>query len=104
MRLAGEADFSNRQALAAALDAVADQQPEPAAPILLDVTDLRFLDAGTAALLSRLALKAPAGVHITAPPRAVERVLDHLGVLQLPQTRLTRAAGSIDSSGTERVA
>ena len=104
LRLAGEADFSNRLALAAALDAVAEQQPEPAAPILVNMADLRFLDAGSAALLGRLALRAPAGVHISAPQRAVERVLDHLGVLQLSKTRLTRAAGTIDSPGTEMVA
>ena len=103
LRLAGEADFSNRLALASALDAVAEQQPEPAETILVNVADLRFLDAGTAALLGRLALRAPAGVHISAPQRAVERVLDHLGVLQLPKTRLTRA-GDIDSPGTEKVA
>jgi len=90
------ADFSNRLALASALDAVAEQQPEPAAPILVNTADLRFLDAGTAAQLGRVALRAP--------QRAVERVLDHLGVLQLSRTRLTRAAGTIDSPGTEMVA
>ncbi len=104
VRLAGEADFSNRHALDAALDAALDQQPDPAAPLAIDVAGLRFLDAGTAALLGRLALKAPSGMHLTAPPRAVERVLDQLGVLQLPQTRLTRAAGSIDRPRTETAA
>lgn len=104
LRLVGEADFSNRRVLAAALDAVADQRPEAVTPIVVDLAGLRFLDAGSAALLGRLAQRAPAGVHLVAPPRAVERVLDQLGVLQLSKTRLTRAAGNSDSPGTEKVA
>ncbi len=104
LRLVGEADFSNRHALNAALDAVVNQQTDPFHPIVIDVAGLRFLDAGTAAMLGRTALKAASGVHLIAPPRAAERVLDQLGILQLFPMRLTRAASTIDSPGTEKAA
>lgn len=101
LRLIGEVDLSNRQALATALDAVRDQQPDPAVPITIDVAGLRFVDAATAVLLGRLALRAPAGVHLTGCHGAVEMALDQLGVTQLARMRLTRAA---DGTRTELVA
>ena len=104
LRLIGDADLSNRQALVAALDAVLDQQPDPAAPILVDVAGLRFADASTAALLGRVALRAPAGVHLAGPQTAIERVLDRLGVTQLSKIRLTRAIGDAGRVRTEMVA
>jgi hypothetical protein len=100
LRLTGDADLSNRRALAAALD----QQPDPATPILIDVTELRFADAGTAGLLGRLALQAPAGVHLTGARAVVETVLDRVGVGQLSKVRLTGAIGGAGSSETEVVA
>jgi anti-anti-sigma factor len=108
LRLIGECDLSNRQALASALDAVADQQPDRTVAIHLDLAGLRFADAAAAALLYRMALKAPAGVRISAPQQTVERILDRCGVLQMPEMRLTRAAdpaaGSTDGSGTDMAA
>jgi anti-anti-sigma regulatory factor len=104
LRLTGEADLSNRRALAAALDAVLDQQPDRATPILIDVAELRFADADTAGLLGRLALQAPAGIHLTGARPAVETVLDRVGVAQLSKVRLTRATGGAGSSETEMVA
>jgi hypothetical protein len=103
LRLTGEADLSNRRALAWALDAVLDQQPDPATPILIDVAGLRYADADTAGLLGRLALRAPAGVHLTGARTAVETVLHRVGVLQLSKVRLTRVTGG-GSSETEMVA
>ncbi|MEV6596584.1 MEDS domain-containing protein [Actinoplanes sp. NPDC051346] len=89
LRLIGEADLSNEAALAAALDAVLDQRPDPAAPIVIDVEGLRFADANTAALLVRLALRAPGGVHVSGCHATVARAMDRLGVTQLSQLRLT---------------
>src|SRR5947209_1440086 len=51
LRLFGEADLSNRQALTAVLHAVIVEHPDPARPVLVDVSGLRFADVGTAGLL-----------------------------------------------------
>jgi hypothetical protein len=100
LRLVGEADVSNRLALDAAVEAVLDEQPDPAVPIHVDVEGLRFADAAAAALLGRLATRAPAGAHLAGCQSAVEAVLDRLGVIGLPKVRAT----SIGSPGTERIA
>ncbi|WP_186316098.1 STAS domain-containing protein [Catellatospora sichuanensis] len=104
LRLTGEADLSNQQALAAALDAVLDRQPDPAAPILIDIAGLWFADAATATLLGQLALRAPAGVHLAGAQPAVETVLDRLGLTQLSKIRLTHAKPGTSRTGTEVVA
>ena len=101
LRLIGEADLGNRQALVTVLNATVDQQPDSTAPIHLDLAGLRFADAATAVLLSRLASKAPAGVHISAPQKSVETVLDRLGVTQLSKMGLSRANGGAASVGTD---
>jgi anti-anti-sigma regulatory factor len=101
LRVSGEADLTTAQALAAALDAVLDQQPEPATPLHLDVEGLRFADAATAALLGRLAQRAPAGVHVVGCSRVVEKLLDHLGVNRLSKVRVTRGG---QNRGTELTA
>jgi anti-anti-sigma regulatory factor len=90
LRLIGEADLSNRRALGATLDNVLDQQPDPAVPIHLDVSGLRFADAGAAALLGRLASRAPMGMRVTGVQPALEMVFDRLGVAQIPTLRLIR--------------
>jgi hypothetical protein len=90
--LVGESDLSNRQAVAAALDAVLVAQPDPCVPIVVDVAGLRFADGATAALLGRLALRGPAGVHIVGCHGALQTVLDRLGVTQLPGICITRVA------------
>jgi anti-anti-sigma regulatory factor len=108
LRLIGEIDLSNRQAVTAALDAVLEQQPDPAVPIVVDVAGLRFADAATAGLIGWLALRAPAGVHTVGCHEEIETILNRLGVTQLPRMRLTRAAGpdadAVGSDGTEMVA
>lgn len=60
-----------------------EQQPEPAVPIRLDLTGLRFADAATAALIGRTSRRAPAGMHVLGCHGAVETVLDRLGVIDL---------------------
>jgi hypothetical protein len=92
LRLVGESDLSNRQAVAAALDAVLVAQPDPGVPIVVDVAGLRFADGATAALLGRLALRGPAGVHIVGCHGALQTVLDRLGVTHLPGICITRVA------------
>jgi anti-anti-sigma regulatory factor len=82
------------------LDAVLDQQPDPAVPIVIDIAGLQFADAATAALLGRLMLRTSAGVHITGCHGAVETVLDRLGFTQLPRMHLIRADGTARRTGS----
>jgi anti-anti-sigma regulatory factor len=84
LRLSGEADLSNRQAVAAALDAVAERRPDPTAPLVVDVAELRFADAGTVALLVRTALANAGGLQLTGCHGEVAMVLDRLGVPGMP--------------------
>ncbi len=104
LRLIGEADLSNRQAIAATLEAVLDQQPDPAAPILIDVAGLRFADAAATAMLGQLAQRAPNGVHLAGAQPAISTVLDRLGVAQLPKMRLVHATGGTGTASTEMAA
>jgi anti-anti-sigma regulatory factor len=98
LRLTGEADFSNHQALAGAVDAVVVQQPDPAVPIVVDLAGLQFADAASATLLGRLAQKAPAGADFTGCQRAVETVLDCLDVTRSARLRLTPAGGRSEAA------
>ena len=108
LRLTGEADLTNRQALAAALDALVDQRPDNLTPVVIDVEGLRFADAGAAVLLGGLALKAPGGVCVTAAQGTVETVFDRLGVTRLSQMHLSTPTGTVSGDaegvGTEMVA
>jgi hypothetical protein len=89
LRLTGEADLSNRQAVAAALEGLLAEQPDPDEPIVVDVAGLRFADVATVALLAGLALRVPAGVQLTGCHGAVSLVADRLGVARIPGIRLT---------------
>jgi anti-anti-sigma regulatory factor len=91
VRPVGEAELSNRQALAVALDAVADKLPDQVVSIVVDVAGLRFADVGAGALLFRLARRAPVGIRVTGSSGAVARVLERLGESQLPGTHVLRA-------------
>jgi anti-anti-sigma regulatory factor len=96
LQLTGEADVSNRQALATALSAALDQQPDTTVPIMVDVSGLRFLDAAATVLLGRLALQAPAGINLYGCRGSVETTLDHLGVSRMSKVRVTRAGVGAD--------
>ncbi|WP_036375362.1 MEDS domain-containing protein [Micromonospora sp. ATCC 39149] len=94
LRLTGEADYSSGQAVAATVEALVDQHPDPATPIHVDLAGLRFADATTAALLTRLALRAPSGVRLIGYHGPVARVLACLGITELPAVHLSRATGT----------
>lgn len=91
LALAGEVDASNRQALFTALDAIADELPDRAAPIVIDVNGLRFADAASGGALAELAGRAPAGVRVVGCHGAVAVVLDQLDVGRLPGVELLPA-------------
>lgn len=61
LRLTGDADLSTRAELTAALHVLADQ-PGPA--LVLDITDLSFLDAHSAGAILRLARNLHASQHL----------------------------------------
>jgi anti-anti-sigma regulatory factor len=89
LRLYGEVDLSNRRALVAALEAAVDERPDRDAPVVVDVTGLRFVDASTAAMLAANARRAP-GVRITGAQGAVRLVLECVGA---PHVSTGSAAG-----------
>ncbi|MFC6086435.1 MEDS domain-containing protein [Sphaerisporangium aureirubrum] len=70
VRLAGEADASNRAALAATLAVLPDDFAGVEVPLTLDVERLRFADAAAARLLVRAAGSVPGGVRFVgcSPP------------------------------------
>ncbi|MEW9533518.1 MEDS domain-containing protein [Microbispora sp. NPDC049125] len=84
LKLTGEADASNRDALAATLDGLRDDLPRTGAPATLDLTDLRFADAAVARLLIRAARTFPAGMRIAGCSPWIARLLTLLGGDQIP--------------------
>jgi anti-anti-sigma regulatory factor len=88
LSLSGEADLTNRQALATILSVVVSEAEEP---VRLDVGGLTFVDAGTAALFARAALRAPAGLAFVGVTPAVRQVLSLTGVAALPGVSLSGA-------------
>jgi anti-anti-sigma regulatory factor len=78
--LTGEADYSNRLALAAALDAVREALPDSSTPLVIDVSGLQFVDVATTRRLARLAADTPRGIQIVGADGLVARVLDLFGL------------------------
>ncbi|GIH40203.1 hypothetical protein Mco01_32030 [Microbispora corallina] len=88
LRLIGEADASNRHALAATLASLAGDLPLTDEPLTLDLTELRFADAAVARLLIRTARVLPTGMRIAGCPSGVARLLTLLGGGWIPGTGL----------------
>ncbi len=101
LRLVGQIEVGNRPALRVALDAVADEQPDPVVPIVVDLSGLRQVDPAGAALLSRLALRAPAGAQLAGCRRPVYRILQRLGVTGLAGMRVTVADADNDGARSQ---
>ncbi|MEJ3746782.1 MEDS domain-containing protein [Actinomycetes bacterium KLBMP 9797] len=87
LRLAGEADLSNRRALASVLDTLVRDHAENDAPIVIDLADLRFADAAAVGLVLRAGAVAPAGVHVVGCAPPIARTFALLGADEL--TNLT---------------
>jgi anti-anti-sigma regulatory factor len=79
VRIEGEADAANRQAVSAALAVAVDDSRSTGAPAVLDLAAMTFLDAGTAGLLARAAATAPHGLALSGCSPAVTRVLGLIG-------------------------
>ncbi|WP_248962421.1 MEDS domain-containing protein [Sphaerisporangium perillae] len=79
LRLIGEADASNREALAITLADVMDDLSGLGAPVTLDLAELRFADAAAARLLMGAATTAPSRVRITGCSLPLVKLLKLLG-------------------------
>jgi anti-anti-sigma regulatory factor len=84
LRLIGEADATNRHALAASIEAVFASLPSPSTPIAVDVSELRFADAAAAGLLVRAAQAAAGGLRVTGCRPSLALVLETLAADNVP--------------------
>jgi anti-anti-sigma regulatory factor len=89
LRLMGEVDMSNRQAVAVAVETMLAEAPADA-PVVIDVTGLRFADAATVAMMTQVGQRATGGAHLLGVCGAVETVVDNLGLDSLPSLRISR--------------
>jgi anti-anti-sigma factor len=90
LALVGEADLSNRRAMAAVLGALVDDLPDPRQPIVIDLRGLTFADSAAAGLLVRAGHRAPAGVRLIGCSPQISRVLAMLGADQVPGLTVER--------------
>lgn len=88
LSLSGEADLTNRRSLATALSLAVS---EADGTVALEVGELTFVDAGTAALFARAARRAPAGLTFVDATPPVRQVLSVTGVAALPGVYLSGA-------------
>jgi anti-anti-sigma factor len=79
VRLSGELDLSNVDALAALIDPIIDAGPEC---VIFVIEDLGFMDSSGIALLLRCAARVGT-VVVRRPSRIVRRVLETTGVSQV---------------------
>jgi anti-anti-sigma regulatory factor len=79
LRLIGEADLSNRRALASVLTTLIDQPADRDRPLVIDIGELRFADGAAASLMVRAAAASPTGMRIIGCSPALARLLDLVG-------------------------
>lgn len=75
LMLTGEADASNREALAATLAGLREDFPDTAGPLTVDMSGLRFADAAVVRLLVETDRALPVGIRLTGCARPVARLL-----------------------------
>jgi anti-sigma B factor antagonist len=76
IRLAGDLDISNVKDLDAAVASVTADPPDR---LVIDVSDLRFMDSAGIAVLLRVAARVPT-VQLRNPSKAVRRVIEVTGL------------------------
>ncbi|OPG10235.1 MEDS domain-containing protein [Microbispora sp. GKU 823] len=79
LALAGEVDASNREALAATLAGLREDLPDAPGPLTVDLSGLRFADAGVARLLIEGHRALPGGIRVVGCPPQVARLLRVMG-------------------------
>ncbi|GIE83248.1 hypothetical protein Aph02nite_91980 [Actinoplanes philippinensis] len=75
VRLRGEADLSNRQALRAVLERLADDIPGDGSPVTVDVSGLRFADAATVRILLEAAVAGAPRLRVSGCSPGLRRLL-----------------------------
>jgi anti-anti-sigma regulatory factor len=90
LRLAGEADISNRYALATVLDSLIDDLPDSAASLTIDLSELQFADGAAAHLLLRATHPVPTKVQLSGCSPRLAKLLDLVGSID---NRGRQAAG-----------
>ncbi|BCY14170.1 MEDS domain-containing protein [Actinoplanes sp. L3-i22] len=76
LRLSGEADLSNRQALSAVLEHLLEDSPATRPRVTLDVTDLRFADSAAARILLAPAATGGHRLDVVGCSASLRRLLD----------------------------
>jgi anti-anti-sigma factor len=89
LRVAGEADMSNRGALSAVLDALVEEHRDGERPAVVDLSGLTFADAASVGLLLRVTAELPCGVRIVGCRPTVARMLALLGADEVPGLTVT---------------
>jgi anti-anti-sigma regulatory factor len=90
LRLVGEADLSNRTALAAVLATMATDASDHRRPLVIDVSALTFADSGAANLLMRAGVAVPTGVRLVGCSPTFARLLNLLGAETILGLRIER--------------
>lgn len=91
VRLSGEADMSNRDALAAVLADAVVHRPDGAV-VTVDTSELRFLDTAAARALIRAAADSAGRMRITGCTPTTSRVLRFHGCAAVPGLEVTEGS------------
>ncbi|HEX7744497.1 MAG TPA: MEDS domain-containing protein [Micromonosporaceae bacterium] len=75
VRLAGEADLSNRESLQALLRELLEDGARHDTPVVVDLTDVTFVDSTTARALARAVAAASGRLHVIGASPGVARLL-----------------------------
>ncbi|GGQ64691.1 MEDS domain-containing protein [Couchioplanes azureus] len=79
LRLAGEADIFNRQALASVIEHLVDRQPDDGSVAEIDVSGLRFADTAAGRILSRAVDRSAGRLRLVGSSPTLSRLLDFHG-------------------------
>jgi len=84
LRLAGEADRFNRQALSAVIESLLDDLPDDDTLVKIDVSELRFADTAAARILIHAADRAAGRFRLVGHSQTLIRLLEFHGARQVP--------------------
>lgn len=83
--------MSNHRAFAPVLTAMRGVPDLDRPPLVIDASDLTFVDASAAGLLVQTARTAPAGLQVRGCRPAVARTLECIGAREVPGMAVTEA-------------
>ncbi|MEU4422400.1 MEDS domain-containing protein [Actinoplanes sp. NPDC024001] len=79
IRLLGEADLSNRQALRAILEHLVDDTPSTGEPLVVDISELQYIDGATVRMLLDTAARAADRLRVVGCSPHMQRLLTFNG-------------------------